>query len=128
MTLGDGASTGGLVSRLEHRGARGPLLTVAANALPLSCMSLFLKGWSSEFHIPISQIIVATIPMLILTSVLGAFVIGPLADKKPARLILARSAWRGWPSFPSAWPWRRRAGRSSFYSRWSCRWRWPQRP
>jgi MFS family permease len=60
---------------------------IAANGVPLNCMSLFLRPWSQELHAPISDILVAYVPMLVLTSVTAPLV-GALADRRPARLLL----------------------------------------
>jgi MFS family permease len=63
------------------------LAAVAANGVPFNCMPLFLHTWSEEMHVPISQILIATFPMMIFMAV-SAAVIGSLADRKPARLLL----------------------------------------
>jgi MFS family permease len=60
---------------------------IAANGLPFNAMSLFLKPWSEELHIPVSEILIAYLPMMIFTSALAPFV-GSLADRKPARFLM----------------------------------------
>jgi MFS family permease len=63
------------------------LAALAANGVPLNCISLYLKTWSAEMHVPISQILLATTAMMLFMGVLAA-VIGNMADRKPARLLV----------------------------------------
>ncbi len=64
------------------------LAQVAALALTINCFSLFLKGWSSEFHIPISTL-AFSVTLFSLTVVVVAPVVGALADRIAARRLFA---------------------------------------
>jgi MFS family permease len=63
------------------------LTQIAANGLVFYAMPLFLKPWSDELHAPISDILLAYLPMMMLTSLSSPF-IGALADRKPAQSLL----------------------------------------
>lgn len=60
------------------------LAQLAANGLAINSMSLFLGSWSHDLHAPISQLLIAMLPMAALTAVASP-IVGALADKYPTR-------------------------------------------
>ena len=60
------------------------LAGIAANGLPISCLSLFLGNWAHDLHTPISSLLIALLPLAFVTA-LASPVIGALADRYPAR-------------------------------------------
>jgi MFS family permease len=60
------------------------LSQVAANGLTYNAYSLFLPGWSTELHTPISQLQLPIAAMALVAACLSP-VVGMLADKYPAR-------------------------------------------
>src|SRR5579862_1810483 len=64
------------------------LSQATANGLTYNAFSLFLRGWSSEFHAPISQLQLSLSAMGLVTCLLSPFV-GMIADKYPARWMFA---------------------------------------
>ncbi|HKT85230.1 MAG TPA: MFS transporter [Novosphingobium sp.] len=64
------------------------LSQTAANGLALNSMSLFLHDWASDLHAPVSQLLLALLPFSIAVAISSPF-IGTLADKYPARLLIA---------------------------------------
>jgi MFS family permease len=63
------------------------LSQIAANGILFNSLPLFLKPWSEELHAPISEILLCYLPMLVIMSALSP-VIGAMADRKPARLLI----------------------------------------
>jgi sugar phosphate permease len=61
---------------------------IAANGVPLTCVSLYLKPWSKEFSVPISNILFAMTPMMLFMGI-SAAVVGTFADRKPARALMS---------------------------------------
>ena len=57
---------------------------VAANVLTYNCFSLFLKGWSGELRVPVSQL-VAAITAMVATAALMSPIVGSWADRYPSR-------------------------------------------
>jgi MFS family permease len=68
--------------------AVGILSQLAANGLTYNCFPLFLKNWSADLHVQISQVQLALAAMTILAAVFSP-VVGTLADKYPARRIFS---------------------------------------
>jgi MFS family permease len=68
--------------------AIGVLSQVAANGLTYNSFSLFLHGWSTEMHAPISRLQLSIAAMVLPSALLSPFV-GSLADKYPARALCA---------------------------------------
>jgi sugar phosphate permease len=64
------------------------LSQIAANGLAINSMSLFLQDWARDLHAPVSQLLLAMLPLAIVASV-SSPVVGSLADKYPARLLFA---------------------------------------
>ena len=64
------------------------LSQMAANGLALNSMSLFLHDWAKDLHAPISELLLAILPFSLIVSISSPF-IGALADKYPARLLIA---------------------------------------
>jgi MFS family permease len=64
------------------------LSQIAANGLAINAMSLFLHDWARDLHAPISQLLLAMLPLAIVAAV-SSPVIGALADKYPARWLFA---------------------------------------
>jgi MFS family permease len=60
------------------------LSQIAANGLAINSMSLFLHDWARDLHAPISQLLLAMLPLAIVAAV-SSPVIGAMADKYPAR-------------------------------------------
>jgi sugar phosphate permease len=60
---------------------------LASNGVPLNCISLYLLPWSTEMHVPISEILLAMTVMMLFMGI-SAAVIGGMADRKPARLLV----------------------------------------
>jgi MFS family permease len=64
------------------------LAQIAANGLPINSLSLFLGSWAHDLHTPISNLLIALLPLAFVTA--GASpVIGALADKYPARWLFS---------------------------------------
>ncbi len=63
------------------------LSQAAANGVPFNSMSLFLRPWSQELHAPISDILLAYLPMMIFMCLMSPLA-GALADRRPARLLM----------------------------------------
>lgn len=95
------------------------LAQIAANGLPINSMSLFLGSWSADLHTPISNLLIALLPLAFVTA--GASpVIGALADKYPARWLfgaglagvavfclgisLATATWHIWALYGLLYP------------------------
>src|SRR5262249_40463026 len=57
---------------------------IAGMGLSINCMSLFLQSWSNDVHSPISQLLVAFIPLVTISGLISPAV-GTLADRFPAR-------------------------------------------
>lgn len=64
------------------------LSQTAANGLALNAMSLFLHDWARDLNAPVSQLLLALLPFSIAVAISSPF-IGTLADKYPARLLIA---------------------------------------
>lgn len=64
------------------------LSQIAANGLAINCMSLFLHDWAHDLRAPISQLLLAMLPLATVCAVASP-VIGALADKRPARWLFA---------------------------------------
>jgi MFS family permease len=64
------------------------LSQIAANGLAINSMSLFLHDWAHDLHSPISQLLLAMLPLAVVLSIASP-IIGALADKYPARLLFA---------------------------------------
>lgn len=64
------------------------LSQIAANGLAINSMSLFLHDWARDLHSPISQLLLAMLPLAFVLSIASP-IIGALADKYPARLLFA---------------------------------------
>src|SRR3954454_93449 len=62
------------------------LSQIAANGLAINSMSLFLQDWARDLHAPVSELLLAILPLAIVAAV-SSPVIGSLADKYPARLL-----------------------------------------
>lgn len=60
------------------------LAQIAANGLAINSMSLFLGGWAKDLHSPISQLLIAIVPLAFVAAVASP-VVGTLVDKYPAR-------------------------------------------
>jgi MFS family permease len=63
------------------------LSRVSANGLTSSTLTLFLRDWSAELHVPISRLQLPA-AALIIVSALIAPLVGQLADRRPARLLI----------------------------------------
>jgi MFS family permease len=63
------------------------LSQIAANGLAINSMSLFLDKWAKDLNSPISQLLLAMLPLALVAS-LAAPLVGVLADKYPARWLL----------------------------------------
>jgi MFS family permease len=63
------------------------LSQVAANGLAINSMSLFLGQWATDLNSPISQLLLAMLPLALVASLAAPFV-GTLADKYSARWLL----------------------------------------
>jgi MFS family permease len=57
---------------------------VAGNSLTYNAFSLFLKVWSHDLHVPVSQLVVAVTALVLVAAPLSPMV-GVLADRYPAR-------------------------------------------
>lgn len=64
------------------------LSQIAGNGLALNSMSLFLHDWARDLHAPISALLVAILPFSVIVSI-SSPLIGALADRYPARLLIA---------------------------------------
>jgi MFS family permease len=64
------------------------LACVAANAMPINAMSLFLRDWSADLHVPVSRLQLALFGLGVSSALLSPFA-GILADKWPARILFA---------------------------------------
>ena len=64
------------------------LAQIAGHALPVNSFSLFLREWSRDLHVPISQLLLALSSLGLLSSVWSPLV-GYFADKWPARWLVA---------------------------------------
>jgi len=64
------------------------LAQIATLGVATNCLTFFLEGWSRDFNMPISQIVIA-IPLFSVTCCILAPVVGGLADRYPVRLLLA---------------------------------------
>ncbi len=60
---------------------------IAANALIYNCFSLFVRGWSVDLHVPVSQLQLCVTALAFLCAMLSPFV-GAMADRYPARRLL----------------------------------------
>lgn len=54
--------------------------------LSVNCLSLFLIHWSGEFHAPVSEILLAIIPTIVISGLFSP-ILGAWSDKYPARWI-----------------------------------------
>ena len=64
------------------------LSQIAGNGLALNSMSLFLHDWARDLRAPISALLVAILPFSVIVSI-SSPLIGALADRYPARLLIA---------------------------------------
>jgi sugar phosphate permease len=64
------------------------LAALAANGVPLNCVSLYLEPWAKETGAPISQLLLALSAMMLVMGVAAA-ALGGVADRKPARLLVS---------------------------------------
>jgi MFS family permease len=64
------------------------LSQIAANGLAINCMTLFLADWARDLHAPISQLLIAMVPLATVCAVTSP-ICGALADKYPARWLFA---------------------------------------
>jgi MFS family permease len=64
------------------------LSQIAANGLAINCMSLFLRDWAHDLHSPVSQLLLAMLPLATVCAIASP-IIGALADKYPARWLFA---------------------------------------
>jgi MFS family permease len=63
------------------------LAQALANGLPINTFSLFLRGWSTDLHSPISSLQLGLTALGLVSALLSPFV-GVLADKYPARWLI----------------------------------------
>jgi MFS family permease len=64
------------------------LSQIAANGLAINCMSLFLRDWAHDLHSPVSQLLLAMLPLAAMCA-MASPIVGALADKYPARWLFA---------------------------------------
>lgn len=64
------------------------LSQVAATGLPVNTFTLFLHGWSSDLHVPVSRLLLCFAGTSVAAAIISPFA-GALADKYPARWLFA---------------------------------------
>jgi MFS family permease len=60
---------------------------IAANALIYNCFSLFVRGWSVDLHVPVSQLQLCVTALALLCALFSP-IVGAMADRYPARRLL----------------------------------------